>query len=282
MAGKNDEHKMLFDIRGRRKNVVKVVYAVLALLMGVSLFLVVGPAPLSEIFGGGSSSTSAASQFEEQTERIEQRLKKDPEDPDLLLNLTRAQINAGNALAETIPATGAVIYTPESRLALEEASETWAKYLKATNEPSPTGAQLVAQAQFGLAQYSRTGAEALVNVKAAAAAQQIVAEVKPSLGSSARWRSSATLPSTTTAPRKRARKPRNTPPPSSNAKASTTNSTSSRNAATNSKNSWPKQKKKRRKPANRAEGVSPTRSAEGPGSPNRQLEWAAKDSNLQP
>ncbi len=182
MAGKDDEHKMLFDIRGRRKNVVKVVYAVLALLMGASLFLVVGPAPLSEIFGGGSSSTSASSQFEEQTERIEQRLKKDPENPDLLLNLTRAQVNTGNALVETIPASGAVIYTPESRLALEEASETWARYLKATKEPSPTGAQLVAQAQFGLAQYSRTGAEALGNVKAAAAAQQIVAEVKPSLG----------------------------------------------------------------------------------------------------
>jgi len=37
------ERRMLFDIRGRRKNVVKVVYAILAVMMGASLFLVVGP-----------------------------------------------------------------------------------------------------------------------------------------------------------------------------------------------------------------------------------------------
>ena len=32
---------------GRRKHVVNVVYAILAVLMGASLFLVVGPAPLA-------------------------------------------------------------------------------------------------------------------------------------------------------------------------------------------------------------------------------------------
>jgi len=34
MASNDGEHRMLFDIRGRRrKNVVRVVYAILALLM---------------------------------------------------------------------------------------------------------------------------------------------------------------------------------------------------------------------------------------------------------
>ena len=42
MAQGGKEHRMVFDIRGRRKHVVKVVYAVLAVLMGASLFLVVG------------------------------------------------------------------------------------------------------------------------------------------------------------------------------------------------------------------------------------------------
>jgi hypothetical protein len=176
------EHRMLFDIRGRRKHVVRFVYAILALLMGASLFLVVGPVNIAGIFGG-ETSNSAANQFEDQAERIQHRLKKDPENPDLLLSLTRAQVNSGNALAETIPASGAVIYTPESRLKIEEASETWAKYLKATDEPSSSGAQLIAQAQFGLAQRARTGPEALSNVIAAAKAQQIVAEVQPSIGS---------------------------------------------------------------------------------------------------
>ena len=40
------ERRMLFDIRGRRKHVVRVVYAILAILMGASLFLVVGPVRL--------------------------------------------------------------------------------------------------------------------------------------------------------------------------------------------------------------------------------------------
>ena len=43
------ERRMLFDIRGRRKHVVRVVYAILALLMGASLFLVVGPVNLGSL-----------------------------------------------------------------------------------------------------------------------------------------------------------------------------------------------------------------------------------------
>jgi len=183
MASDGGERRMLFDIRGRRKNVVRVVYATLAVLMGLSLLLVVGPAPLQDIFGIEDSISDASDQFEEQAERIEARLKKDPQNPDLLLSLTRARINAGNALAVSDPETGAVAYTTESRQQLEAASEAWSKYLKATDEPNPGGAQVAAQAFFGLAQNSRTGAEAEANVRAAEQAQEIVAEARPSLGS---------------------------------------------------------------------------------------------------
>lgn len=183
MAKKNDgERRMVFDTGGRRRGVVKVVYAVLAVLMGLSLLLVVGPAPLQEIFGVENSISSAADQFEEQAERTEQKLRKDPQDPALLLSLTRARTNAGNATVTTNPETGAVEYTRESRQQLEAASEAWSKYLKATDEPSPAGAQLIAQALFALAQTSRTGSEAQVNLRAAARAQQIIADARPSLG----------------------------------------------------------------------------------------------------
>jgi len=174
---------MVFDAGGRRRGVVKVVYAVLAVLMGFSLLLVVGPAPLQEIFGIEDKVASAADQFEEQAERVEVKLKKDPQDPDLLLTLTRARINAGNALVESNPETGEIAYTPEAVQQLQAASETWSKYLKATDEPSSAGAQVAAQALFGLAQTARTGPEAELNVRAAAEAQQIVAEARPSLGS---------------------------------------------------------------------------------------------------
>lgn len=182
MAPNDGERRMLFDIRGRRKNVVKVVYAILALLMGLSLFLVIGPAPLSDLFGTGGS-TSAAGQLEDQAERIEGKLKKDPENPELLLSLTRARINVGNSLAATNPETGEVGLTPESRQQLETAGEAWDKYVKATNAPNAGGAQLMAGAYFGLAQTARTELEAVANVRAAAKAQGIVAEQRPSLGS---------------------------------------------------------------------------------------------------
>jgi hypothetical protein len=183
MASKDGgERRMLFDIRGRRKNVVRVVYAILALLMGLSLLLFFGPAPLTDLFGTGST-TSAADQLEDQAERLELKLKKEPENPDLLLALTRARINTGNALAVSNPETGEIAFTPESRQQLFLASETWSKYLKATDEPNAGGAQLAAQAFFGLAQTAGAISEAEGSMREAAKAQQIVAEDRPSLGS---------------------------------------------------------------------------------------------------
>lgn len=182
MASDDGEHRMLFDIRGRRKNVVKVVYAILALLMGLSLFLVIGPAPLSDLFGTGSTSSGAAEQFEDQTERLERKLQKDPEDPQLLLNLTRAHTNTANALSTLDPETGESALTFEARQELEKASEAWSKYLEATDEPSPSGAQLSSSTFFRLAQTSRTPAEIEANLEAAAQAQQIVADQRPSVG----------------------------------------------------------------------------------------------------
>jgi hypothetical protein len=182
-AGGGGERRMVFDIRGRRKHVVKFVYAILALLMGASLFLVVGPVNINALFGGNSGTANSAAPSEEQAERIERKLRKSPENPDLLLGLTRARISAGNNLAEINPETGAAEFTPESRLQLEKASEAWAHYLKATDEPSASGAQLIAGAQFSLAQTSRTAQEAEANVRAAAKAQELVAEARPSLGS---------------------------------------------------------------------------------------------------
>jgi tetratricopeptide (TPR) repeat protein len=176
------EHRMLFDLRGRRRNVVKVVYAILALLMGLSLFLVIGPAPLSDLFGTGTSSSSAAEQFEEQAARLERKLKKDPEDPQLLLNLTRARTNAGNSLSVVNQETGESALTVPARQELLKAAETWESYLKATDEPSPSGAQLASSTLFRLAQTSRTPAEIEANLEAAAAAQQIVADRRPGAG----------------------------------------------------------------------------------------------------
>lgn len=174
---------MLFDLRGgHRGKVVKVVYAVLAVLMGASLFLTVGPVNIGEIFGDGGGSVNAAEPYEEQQERIEVRLKKEPDNPDLLLSLTRAQINAGNAKATREP-NGEVILTTDAVQAYQEADQSWSDYLKATEEPNPSLAQLVAPMLIQLAEVSSSYTQVDQRIDAATEAQKIVAEARPSVNS---------------------------------------------------------------------------------------------------
>jgi hypothetical protein len=183
MASGGNDHRMVFDIRGRRKHVVKVVYAILAVLMGASLFLVVGPLNIGEIFNSGSSSSDAAQQFEEQAERYEAKLKRDPDNPNLLLALTRARITAGNSLTQINPETGEVGATPESRQQWQAAVESWSRYLEATDQPSPGLAQMVAPTFVALTLASRTVPEAKRNLDEAVRAQKMVSAKRPSVGS---------------------------------------------------------------------------------------------------
>jgi len=178
--GKN-EHRMLFDIRGRRKNVVRVVYAVLAVLMGLSLFLVVGGFNLAELFNDTNGNGDAAKPYEEQAERIEAKLRKTPEDPNLLLSLTRAQVNAGNTQVE-VEANGQQQITLDAIQEYQQANQTWSEYLKATKEPNVSLAILMSSTLLQLAEYSRSYAEASSNIQSAVDAQKIVAEQRPSVG----------------------------------------------------------------------------------------------------
>jgi hypothetical protein len=182
MASGGKDNRMVFDIRGRRKNVVKVVYAVLAVLMGLSLFLVVGGFNLGELFSGNGSG-SAAKPFEEQAEQIEVKLKKEPEDPDLLVGLTRARVNAANQLYG-VKSTGETEVTEGVVDQLQLASDSWSRYLKATeNQPAVGLAQLMAPNFLVIANYARTVAEAQLDVEAAAEAAKFVADKRPSLNS---------------------------------------------------------------------------------------------------
>lgn len=179
-SGGKEQHRMVFDIRGRRKHVVKVVYAVLAVLMGASLFLVVGPLNIGELFSSNSASGEAAKPFEEQAERLETKLRKEPESEQLLLSLTRAQVSAGNSILSLEPnEDGQVKAVQQYQLA----SSTWSEYLKATDEPNAGTAQLMAPALVTLAERSRSFTEAERNIEAATEAQQIVAEQRPTLNS---------------------------------------------------------------------------------------------------
>jgi hypothetical protein len=173
---------MVFDIRGRRKRVVQVAYAVLAFLMAASLFTVVGPLNVGDIFGGGGSS-NPASALDDQAQKIEQRLRRNPNDEELLLALVRIRYSAGNASVQVDPSTQQSLITTEARKEYEQAAAAWDKYLKQEPaDPSPNTAQQAANALFTLAQTATTGAEAEANLKDAAEAQGIVATARPSVG----------------------------------------------------------------------------------------------------
>lgn len=179
------ERRLLFDTRGKRKHVIRVVYAILALLMGASLFLVVGPFNFANILGNSSTTSSAANVLHEQAERIETRLAKSPEDEQLLLALTRARIGAGNAQIETTSETEVPTVSVEAKEDFEAGSQAWARYLKQAKEPSASAAQLLAGTYFRLAEAA--GSTSLLEteeyVARATKAQSVAAEQSPSLGS---------------------------------------------------------------------------------------------------
>lgn len=176
------ERRMLFDIRGRRRHVIRVVYAILALLMGASLFLVVGPFNIANLVGN-SSSTSAGEVAQEQVERLEARLVREPESETLLAALTRAHLTTANAFSEQDPATGATILLPAGHNELEGASQSWSRYLEQTDSPNPQVASLMARGYFGLAETSSEIAESQQYVKRAAETQQLAAEGQPTVNS---------------------------------------------------------------------------------------------------
>src|SRR4051812_26742633 len=141
------EHRMLFDLRGRRKNVVKVVYAILAVLMGASLFLTVGPLSLGDVFNG-SSTSSADSVLTDQAEKIEQQLKKDPNNEDLLLRDVRTRVSAGNTAVTTDDA-GTPQYSQSVLDQYDLAANSWKAYLaQKPADPNPNVALLVANSLY--------------------------------------------------------------------------------------------------------------------------------------
>jgi hypothetical protein len=174
---------MVFDTRGRRKHVVRVVYAILALLMGASLFLVVGPFGIGNLLGGGGT-TSGVKILNEQAERTEAKLRKNPTDEALLLSLARTRIAAGKSATEVNPETGATAFTAEGYEELNRAADAWARYVKLTKEPNPSTALLMSSTYFSLAENpSNSLEEASAKVKKAAATQRIAAAAQPTVNS---------------------------------------------------------------------------------------------------
>jgi hypothetical protein len=164
---------MLFDLQGRgRKNVVRVIYLGLAILMGGGLVLfgigTGGPGGLFDAFTGqGADTTSIVS---ESQKRAEAAVRRDPQNAAAWAQLARARYisaSTGTGFDETQG-----IFTEQGRRALEGAAQAWRRYLALEPaRPDVNVAGLMAQA------YSPAG---LDQPELAADTVEIITEQDPS------------------------------------------------------------------------------------------------------
>ena len=175
---------MLFDLQspGRRR-IIKVVYAMLAILLAVGLvgFGIGSDATggLSEIFGGGGADTG----FEDEIDDAEKRAAETPKNPAAQLELVTLYIQQGNQQLDADEQTGQPLVTADASESYGKAADAWVAYLKLKPPKPDTGAAIqLANAHFLLAQNATSAAEARTEVENAAEAQQVAADADPSRG----------------------------------------------------------------------------------------------------
>jgi hypothetical protein len=172
---------MLFDLRGKRKRMVQVSYAALALIflvgfVGFSIGSGNAPGGLLDAIGlggNGSSSGSTSAQFDDQIDAANQQLAKNPKNTDALIKLAKYEYFKGKQGVSSDPNTGAPTVSDDAQTDLGNAVDAWEKYVKLSNgKPDPGVAGEMVQAYF-----------LLNDAQGAAQAQRIVAEDNPSSGS---------------------------------------------------------------------------------------------------
>lgn len=175
---------MLFDLQGKRKRLIQVIYAMLALLMGGGLVLFgIGGEVSGGLMDAFNNQPAQSGDMVKEAERLQERADEEPQNKQVLTRLIRARYTAGNNLFE-IDENGQPQMTSEAREQFELAADTWRQYLDLNPKPVDVNvAQLVANALFSLAQSATDGMGARVNSAAAAEAQRYFAEARPSVGS---------------------------------------------------------------------------------------------------
>jgi len=160
---------VLFDLKGRRKRVVQVVYLMLAVLMGggLVLFGIGGSVSggLLDAFKGQSSSGSSL--VNDRIDDAEKKLAANPRNEAALKALVRDWYQLAN---EEI--TDQNTYTDKGAERLTEADDYWKRYLEVEQKkPDPSLAALMVQVY---------GTNALNKAAEAATAAEIVANAEPS------------------------------------------------------------------------------------------------------
>lgn len=167
---------MLFDLRGRRKRVIQVIYVILAFIMAASLVVIGLPGGINPFGNSTSVNQDAAEANLERAENLQTRSQEQPANLNISKELIRARINAGNSMVEIDQATGGQTVTDQAQQQYQLAAESWDRYVRKSNgNPDPAVAQLMANTLFTLAQGS-TVAQFESNIQDAASAQQFYAD----------------------------------------------------------------------------------------------------------
>jgi tetratricopeptide (TPR) repeat protein len=191
---------MLFDLRSPgRRNLIRVVYAILAVLLGGGLVLFgiggEGGGFLSDVGGGGGG--NGGNVFEDQIDDAEARLAQNPQDTAALAELVQLHYQAGSNQIEVDEESGSQSLTEEGEQQLQQSADAWDRYLKLTEkggQPPASGVSsiavqtfsVLADASFSEAISSTSGTDALdrandaiTSWSDAAEAQRILAEGQP-------------------------------------------------------------------------------------------------------
>jgi hypothetical protein len=160
---------MLFDLRGRRRRAVQATYLTLAVLMGGGLvFFGIGGSVsgglLDAFKSGNGNNSNVGGAVQKRNDQDRARLKKDPNNPAILADLTRGEFQQATA---QIPSGGAS-YPKAAHDELARSGQYWQRYLKASKGKVDTDLARVALQVYDVS--------ALNKPKDAQQAAQIVAK----------------------------------------------------------------------------------------------------------
>jgi hypothetical protein len=141
---------MLFDLKGKRRRTVQVVYLGLAVLLGVGLVgFGIGSSVnggLGDLFKGGNGSNTANSAIQKRIDASEKTLVANPKNAAALAAVTRGhyQLATSNSDANTGQ------FTKKALPELQATAAAWKRYEAAVPKPDPSLASLAIQAYDGL------------------------------------------------------------------------------------------------------------------------------------
>jgi len=168
---------MLFDLRGRgRRNTVKVIYVLLAVLMGGGLVLFgIGgntSGGLVDAITGAPSGDTGQKRFEKQEAAAQRRLRANPKDEAAYIQLIRARVQLAGTGDRYDQNTNT--YSADGKAQLRRAVQAWNSYQALNPKPSDDEARVASVMVNAFASLS--------NLEGAARAQEIVAEQRNTAG----------------------------------------------------------------------------------------------------